>query len=260
MPVTATRPFRQELLAGSPIIGTWVKTPSHIVTDVLAHSDLGVLCLDAEHAPFDRMELDRCILACHAHEMPVLVRIPTAEPHNILNALDLGAAGILAPHIATVEAAAALVQASHFGPGGRGYAGSTRAAEYTGRKMDAHIALSAETTTVIAQIEDAQALEAIDDIAAITGIDCLFIGRADLAVSLGRPSAADAQVVAAARRIVDAARARDVAVGTFVSDLGEVPAWVAAGVSLFLLESDQVFLRNGARQLALNFREMVARP
>jgi 2-keto-3-deoxy-L-rhamnonate aldolase RhmA len=246
-------------LAGFPLIGTWIKTPSHIVTDVLARSELGVLCLDAEHAPFDRMELDRCILASHAHGMPVLVRIPTAEPHNILNVLDLGATGIVAPHITSADAAAALVQASHYGPSGRGYAGSTRAAEYTGRKMDAHIALSAETTTVIAQIEDAQALEAIDDIAAVSGLDCLFIGRADLAVSLGRPSAADCQVVAAAKRIVDAAKVHNVAVGTFVSDLGEVPAWVAAGVSLFLLESDQVFLRNGARQLASSFREMAAR-
>lgn len=245
--------FKARLRAGVPSIGTWVKTPSHVVADVLCRSDLDVLCLDAEHAPFDRLQLDACTLTARLHDMPVLVRVPTAAPHHILNALDIGANGILAPHILDGDGAAALVKASHFGPGGRGYAGSTRAAGYTGRSMSSHMAASREATLVVAQIEDAEAVEAIDAIAATKGIDCLFIGRADLAVSLGCENAADPKVVAAAERVTAAGRANGVAVGTFVPDLAEIPYWLERGASLFLLESDQVFLLRGARQLKAAF-------
>jgi 2-keto-3-deoxy-L-rhamnonate aldolase RhmA len=247
--------FKARLRANLPTVGTWVKSPNHIVVDVLSRTELDVLCLDAEHAPFDRLQLDACTLTARLHDMPVLVRVPAAAPHHILNALDIGATGILAPHILNAGDAEALVTASHFGPGGRGYAGSTRAAGYTTRSMADHMALSRESTLVVAQIEDAEAVEAIDGIAATKGIDCLFIGRADLAVSLGCRNAADPKVVAAAERVAAAGRANGVAVGTFVPDLAEVPYWVERGTSLFLLESDQAFLLKGARQLKNVFAE-----
>ena len=247
--------FKARLRANVPTIGTWLKTPSHVVADVLCRSDLDVICLDAEHAPFDRLELDACTLTARQHDMPVLIRVPTASPHHILNALDIGAGGVLAPHIISAADADVLVKACHFGPGGRGYAGSTRAAGYTGRSMASHMALSREATLVVAQIEDAEAVEVIDGIASTKGIDCLFIGRADLAVSLGCESAADPRVVAAAERIAAASRANGVPVGTFVPDVAEIPYWLERGASLFLLESDQAFVLKGARQLKSVFAE-----
>jgi 2-keto-3-deoxy-L-rhamnonate aldolase RhmA len=251
--------FKARLRANVPTIGTWLKTPSHIVADVLSRTELDVLCLDAEHAPFDRLQLDACALTARLHDMPVLFRVPAAAPHYILNALDIGATGILAPHILNAADAEALVTASHFGPGGRGYAGSTRAAGYTGRSMASHMALSRESTLVVAQIEDAEAVEEIDGIAATKGIDCLFIGRADLAVSLGCQNAADPKVMTAAERVARAGKANGLAVGTFVPDLAEVPYWIERGTSLFLLESDQAFLLKGARQLKNVFAEAAGR-
>lgn len=231
------------------MLGTWVKTPSFIVTEVLSRTKLDVLCLDAEHAPFDRGDLDAAILAARSRDMPTLVRTPSAAPHHILNALDLGAAGIVAPHITSAADAKALVAACHFGRGGRGYAGSTRAADYTGRKMSDHLVASRESTVVIAQIEDAEAIEAIDDIASVEGIDCLFIGRADLTISLGAASPTDPKVIEAAARVAEAGRRHGRAVGSFIGDLGELPFWLERGVSFFLLESDHTFLLRGADAL-----------
>lgn len=246
-------------LGARPTVGTWVKTPSPIVTEVLSRTDLACLCLDAEHAPFDRGDLDASILAARSRDMPVLVRTPSAAPHHILNALDLGANGVVAPHIRSGRDAAELVCACHFGRGGRGYAGSTRAADYTGRKMAEHLALSRDSTTVIAQIEDAEAIDAIDDIAAVDGIDCLFIGRADLTISLGASAASDPKVIEAAERIAEAGRKHGRAVGSFISDLAELSFWQDRGVSFFLLESDHTFLLRGADALVRAFSDAAQR-
>lgn len=244
-------------LGTRPAVGTWIKTPSAIVTEVLSRTGLACLCLDAEHAPFDRGDLDASILAARSRDMPVLVRTPSAAPHHILNALDLGAAGIVAPHVRSGRDAEELVAACHFGRGGRGYAGSTRAADYTGRRMADHLATSRESTTVIAQIEDAEAIEAVDEIAAVDGIDCLFIGRADLAISLGASGVSDPAVIAAAERVAQAGRKRGRPVGSFISDLAELPFWLDQGVSFFLLESDHTFLLRGADKLVSAFGKAI---
>jgi 2-keto-3-deoxy-L-rhamnonate aldolase RhmA len=87
--------FRQRLRARTQLVGTWVKTPSPIVCEVLCRSELDLLALDAEHAPFGRSELDACLAICRALDMPALVRVPAADPALILNALDCGASGVL---------------------------------------------------------------------------------------------------------------------------------------------------------------------
>jgi 2-keto-3-deoxy-L-rhamnonate aldolase RhmA len=248
-----THLFRRRLLAGEVLVGTWLKTPDAIVAEVLAGTALDALCLDAEHAPFDRRDLDACIMACRGAGMPALVRCPAAEPTQILSALDLGAAGVVIPHVASADDAARAARASRYGPGGRGFAGSTRSAGYTRRTMAEHLDAARDETAVIAQIEDAEALDAIDAIAAVEGVDCLFVGRADLAVSLGARSAADPRVIDAARSVADAARRAGRRTGMFIADLAETRDWIARGVTLFLLESDQTFLLRGAASLRERF-------
>jgi len=247
--------FKQRLAAGDPLLGTFIKTPSPMVCEVLAGTDLDALCIDAEHAPFDRLAQDQCIHATRSAGMASLVRVPSSAPEHILNALDCGATGVLVPHVTGPEQAEAIARSSHFGAGGRGYAGSTRAAGYMSKPMAAHLADSASETTVIAQIEDVEALEAIDEIAAVDTVDCLFVGRVDLTVALGASSPADAVVVAAVEKICQSARDAGRPVGMFVSDPGEVPRWQAAGANLFLLSSDHGFLVQGAANLVRTFRK-----
>lgn len=242
--------FRSRLNARQAMMGTFLKTPSSIVAEVMGLSPLGCVCIDAEHAPFGRLELDACIAALRAADMPALVRVQNNNAADILSALDCGATGIIAPHIVTAKDAQELVRVSQYSTNGRGYAGSSRAANYTTKPMADHIRDSNAMVTVIAQIEDAAALDNLDEIAAVDGIDCLFVGRMDLTVSLGARGPKDALVLDAVERICDAGRRHDKAVGMFFPAGESVREWRGKGASFFLLGSDQQFMLDGARALA----------
>ena len=246
--------FKQRLVNHEDLIGTFLKTPSSIVSEVLGLTPLDAVCVDAEHAPFDRMVLDSCIQTLRAADMPSLVRLQSAAPEQMLNALDCGATGIIVPHVTSVAQAEDIARAAQFGAGGRGYAGSTRAAAYTTKPMAQHKSDSADQTVVIVQIEDIEALEVIDEIASVEGIDCLFIGRIDLAVAYGAQSANDPRVLAAVARICEAGKNAGRTVGMFLNDLSEIGEWQEQGASLFLLASDHSFILSGARQLVDRFR------
>ncbi len=236
------------------LVGTWVKTPSPIVCEVLGKTDLDALCLDAEHAPFGRLELDACISATRAAGLAPLVRVPSADPPDILNALDCGATGVVVPHVKSREDAEAICLRSLYGPGGRGYAGSTRAAGFSGKAIADQLRESADETTIIAQIEDVEALSVIDDIAAVERLDCLFIGRIDLTVSLGKTDPSDPVVVEAVETICAAAQSADKAVGMFITKADEAKRWTEKGASFFLLSSDHAFLTSGANSLVSALR------
>ena len=241
--------FRRRLTAGESIVGTFVKTPTPIVAEVLGLSRLDVFCIDTEHAPFGRLELDLCVAAFRAADRPSIVRTADDSPREIRNALDSGATGVLVPHVTTAEQASRIVRAAHFGEGGRGYAGSSRAADFTAKSMRQHVADSADQVTVIVQIEDIAALDNVGAIASVPGIDALFVGRADLAVALAK-SPMDGAVIEAVRRICEQSLASNTAVGMFTPDTSEIPRWQAAGASLFMLSSDQSLLLAGANALA----------
>ena len=241
--------FKQRLAAGKLLVGSFVKTPSPIIVEILALTGLDCLCLDAEHAPFDRGTLDLGILAARAAGKDVLVRIPSASPEYCLNALDCGATGVVVPHVRSADEARAIVQSCRYGAGGRGYAGSSRAAGYTTLPMAAHLAASAARSIVILQIEDPEAIDAIDEIAQVPGVDALFVGRVDLTVAYGADSQDDVRVVAAVAAVCDAGRRHGRPVGMFLARPEDVPSWHAKGANLFLLGSDHGFLLAGAAEL-----------
>ena len=241
--------FRERLLAGDLLAGTWVKTPHPHVVEVLALSALDLVVLDAEHAPFDRGTLDQCIMAARAGGKPVLVRPPSSAAEQILNALDLGADGVILPHIRTADDAEQAVKACHYVSGGRGYAGSSRAAGYTTKGMVGHRA-AAKSVIVVAQIEDVEGVDNIDAIARVEGIDALFIGRADLTIAYGAETPDDAVVGAAVERVGAAGKAAGRTTGMFLGRASDVPMWREKGSSLFILGSDHEFLLQGAARLA----------
>ena len=238
--------LKARLAAGEPLIGSFLKTPSPILVEVLATAGLDCLCLDAEHAPFDRGDVDLCVMAGRAAGLPILVRPPTAAAEHILSALDCGADGVLLPHIRSAAEAEAAVAAATYRPGGRGYAGSSRAARYGLAPMAEHRAAAQQRTLVIAQIEDVEAVEAIDEIAAVQGLDALFVGRIDLTVALDAATPDAPEVIAAVDRVIAAGRRAGKPVGMFVPRDTDVPGWRAKGASLFLQGSEHTFIRAGA--------------
>ena len=241
--------FRQKLLSGECLIGTFVKTPSMMVAEVLASTDLDIVCFDAEHSPFDRRDIDSCLLALRAVQKPALVRVASSSADQILNALDCGATGVVIPHVDSPEKALACATAARYGRTGRGYAGSTRSAGYGAASVADNISLNQSETTVIAQIEDLAALDHIEEISAQEGIDCLFVGMMDLTVALGATAATDKVVIEAAEKICAAAQANNSKLGIFVPNIDSIEFWRDRGVTLFLMSSDHSFLKQGAKTL-----------
>ncbi|MGB1464565.1 MAG: aldolase/citrate lyase family protein, partial [Parvibaculales bacterium] len=134
--------LKQRLAAGEPLLGTFFKTPSPMLCEVIAQTDIDFVCLDAEHSPFDRLTLDQCLFALRAGNMPGVVRVPALSGEPILNALDCGATGVVVPHVITADDAGFAARSAQFGQG-RGFAGSTRAAGYMSKNMATHLSNSA---------------------------------------------------------------------------------------------------------------------
>lgn len=243
--------LKARIAAGEPLLGTFLKTPHPHVVEVLASSGLDCVCIDAEHAPFDRRDIDMCVMAARAAGLPTLVRPQSGNAEQILNALDCGADGVIVPHVKSAEEARHAALFAHYGPGGRGYAGSSRAAGYGQRNIPDHLAASAATSICIAQIEDLEALDNIEAIAAVDGIDALFIGRIDLTIALGCTSPDDPKVIDAIEKIFAATAKAGRPAGMFTSRPADASLWRGRGATLFLLASDHNFIRDGARSLRL---------
>jgi 2-keto-3-deoxy-L-rhamnonate aldolase RhmA len=183
------------------------------------------------------------LAVAHAHGFPCLVRV--AEPSRVLvqQALDGGATGILVPHVDSAERARAVVRWCRFGEGGRGYSGSTRAAGFGTRSIADVLSEAAATTTVIAQIEDPVALDHLDEIAGVDGLDAVFVGVADLTVGLGCTDTHHPWVVAGIDAIVAAAGRADVPLAAFATDDADADQWRERGVTFVLAGTDQSRLR-----------------
>lgn len=243
-------------MAGRPLAGTFMKTPSVDILEVLILAGLDFVCLDAEHAPFDRAALGTLCAVGRAAGFPLLVRVPSGSAEQIGMALDAGADGIVVPHVTDAGTAARVARTARFGPGGRGYAGSTRWAGYGTRSM-ADVLAAAAGTLVVAQIEDPEAVEAVEAIAATDGIDALFLGPADLTVGYGHETQANADVARAYARTGEAARQSGRAFMTFVPDAAKARALHAEhGVSVFFVASEHAWILQGARREMAGIRDI----
>ena len=245
-----TAPFRQRLRDRDVLSACFIKTPAFQHVEIAGASGLDAVVLDTEHASFDPSQLDVCLLAARAAGTAGLVRLADQRPETALHALDLGAAGVVVPHVKDAATARAVVAICRYRDGERGFSNSPRAGGYGAIGMADHVTASDNVISVICQIEDASAIDHVADIAAVPGVDCLFIGRADLALSYGVTQLDHPRVDAAIATIIDAGQARGIAVGIFLADATAVGSYAQRGVSFFVIGSDQSWLRSAATQLA----------
>ncbi|MCR9157137.1 MAG: aldolase/citrate lyase family protein [Rhodobacteraceae bacterium] len=248
--------FRQRLLSRVPLAGTFLKTPAYQLIEILAQSELDFVCLDAEHAPFDRNAIDACCAIGRALDFPVLVRNGDGSPREILQALDCGAVGIVVPHVDSAAKAQAVAQAARFGQDGRGFAGSTRWAGYATQSMPDLLKKSAEETVVMAQIEEPEGVEAAEAIAATDGIDALFLGPADLSVGYGHDHQTSDDLFAAMERVGKATEAAGKAYVSWVANAQKAQEWSAYGMSCFFISSEHSWMRAGATAEARGVHEI----
>ncbi|MDA5095471.1 aldolase/citrate lyase family protein [Aliiroseovarius sp. KMU-50] len=239
--------FKKRLLAREQLVGCFIKTPHPTVIEVLGATDLDFLVLDGEHSPFDKVSINLCMLAAKAVGVPLLIRVPDDSPAFILNVLDCGAAGVVVPHVVSVEQAETLARSMRYVPGGRGIAGTTRAGGYGAVPLPEHRAAADSEVSLICQIEDREGVKNAEAIAAVDGVDALFVGRADLTVSYGLSDFNDAGI---AEKCADVLEVKGATTGLFVAPTEDMAPWRDKGASFFLSGSDHSFLFAGAKELA----------
>ncbi|HCF3281489.1 HpcH/HpaI aldolase family protein [Pseudomonas aeruginosa] len=253
--MTQTQPgFRQRLTSGtSSLFGSFIKTPSPHATEIMGDLGFDFVVIDAEHAPFDRHAMDTVLLGARATRIAALVRVPSLSGPQILAALDDGAAGILAPHIDSVEKARELVALSRYA-GRRGFSNSPRAGGYGARAIWTHVDTADREVAVIAMIEDVAGVEAIDAIVDVPGLDGVFIGRGDLAVAINDRTPQAEQVAAMTERVLEATRRSGKAALVMPASAQEAARLAPLGVRGFVIASDQGFLRKAAFEALHTFQ------
>jgi 2-keto-3-deoxy-L-rhamnonate aldolase RhmA len=229
-------------------LGTFIKTPSPHVVEILGLSGLDFGLIDAEHGPFDRSTTDVMMVAGRAAGLPLLVRTPNKAPDSFLWALDLGAAGVVVPHVDTEEQARAVVAACRYKGGERGFSNSPRFGRYGATTMAEAIAIG-DVAEVHCQIESQQAVANAAAIAAVPGVASLVIGRADLALSMGLDRADHPDVLAATEAAIRAARAAGKDAVIVTGGAAELPPFARMGATLAVVGSDQALMRVGAKQM-----------
>jgi staphyloferrin B biosynthesis citrate synthase len=249
--------FRRRFSARQPVVGTFIKTPTTHATEIFGALGYDFVVIDEEHAPFDRMATDVVLLAARASNTAGIVRVSSDDPAKILSVLDCGAAGVLVPHVATVEKAKAVAAAARYRGGKRGYSGSARAGAYGATPVWTLVDEQDASVCTIAMIEDPEALDNIDAIAAVDGIDGLFIGRGDLTVALNAKSSSDTPVKNAVTRIVAAAKKAAKPVCVMTASAAEATEFAGLGASAFIISSDQGQMRRAAAQTLADFKTLV---
>jgi 2-keto-3-deoxy-L-rhamnonate aldolase RhmA len=252
--MTDVRSFRQRMLAGDKLVGTFLKTPTSHATEIVAGLGFDFVVIDQEHAPFDRTTTDIALMAARGSNIPALVRV--SGPDVVLSVLDCGASGILMPHVVSADYAREVAALCRYRGGRRGYATSTRAGGYTAVPMWQHIRASDDGIAVVAQIEDPEALDQIDAIAAVDGIDSLFIGRGDLTAAFGNETSNPPEVRSAVEKICAAARRVNKPVSVYVGTRPEAEWLRDRGATTFIHNSDQGFLRQAAAKGLAEMRDV----
>lgn len=240
--------FRQRLrTTDRAMIGTFIKSPSPQAIEILGDLGFDFVIIDAEHAPFDRGTVDHLLLAAKASGIAALVRIAETSTSHILSPLDSGAAGVIAPHIDSVEKAKALVAESRYSKG-RGFSNSPRAGGYGQKSIWQHVDEADYDVIVIGMIEDPKAVSDIDEILEVEGLDAIFIGRGDMAVALNDRAPGAPAVQEATTKVISAANKAGKTVFLLASTPQEAAEFYAQGVAAFVVSSDQGFLRTAAAQ------------
>ncbi|MGH8120244.1 MAG: HpcH/HpaI aldolase family protein [Gammaproteobacteria bacterium] len=244
--------FAERLRRGELLIGTLVSLPSPEVAEILAGCGFDWLFIDAEHGAFNPQQAQRLLQA--AGDCPCVVRVPSGDEVWIKKALDTGAAGVIVPQVHTADQARRIVKYCKYSPAGSRGVGTGRAHKY-GLEFEQYIKRANQQTAVILQAESKEAVENIAEIAAVKGVDAIFIGPYDLSASLGRiGQVQDRKVTAAIDRIVRVCKAAGVRLGFFGVSNEAVRPRIKQGLTLITVGVDCLFLTKSAQATLAELR------
>jgi 4-hydroxy-2-oxoheptanedioate aldolase len=252
--------IKEALASGEVLVGPFAVSGSPGVVETIGYAGFDFAIIDTEHAPISPYgtELENLIRTAWSADLAPIVRTTWNDRGQILKAMDMGASAVVVPHVNTAEEAAAAVSAAYYAPKGRRSAapptlGSKRGfvdwATYYQQGLD--------NTLVFLLIEELQAVENIEEIAAVPGVGGIFFGPFDLAVSMGRPASAfEPDVPEERERVYAAAKANGLPIADLAWNVPSALEKIKMGAQLISLGTDVTLLANALRNLLAEINDM----
>lgn len=245
--------LKAALSSGRPHIGLWCSLASALTTEVVAGSGAGWLLIDGEHSPNDLRSIMAQLQVVAAFPGEGVVRLPSDDANLVKQAMDVGARSLMIPNVRTAEQAHRIVAAMTYAPGGfRGFSVGHRANAF-GRIAGYHANARAQQLLAV-QIEDEAGVANAAEIAAVDGVDVLFVGPGDLSTNLGamgNPNAAHVQdAIASVRK---AAASAGKASGILAPVKADADRYLADGFTMVAVGSDLGLLARGSDALIASF-------
>lgn len=238
--------FAKRLRSNEVLTGTLVSLPSPEICELLANVGYDWLFIDAEHGAFNPQQAQTMLQA--ATPTPCLIRVPADETIWLKKALDIGAAGVIVPQVHSATQAKKIITNCKYAPAGDRGIGIGRAHKY-GIDFERYLKNANEETAVVLQAESSEAVENINAIVALEGIDAILIGPYDLSASLGKPGEIDHPIVQAAiKKIIDACKNAKISMGIFGVSADAVLPYKEKGFSLLTVGIDTMFLIDSAKE------------
>lgn len=253
--------IKQKLKEKKPSIGTWMSMAHPSIAEILAMAGYDWVVVETEHTSIDNSEALRLIIAIEQRGAIPLVRLASVDPVQAKAVLDSGAAGVIVPMVNTKAEAQLAVAMCKYPPMGTRGVGLARAQGY-GVDFDAYVTKANEKTLVIVQIEHIDAVNNIDEILSVPGIDGTFIGPYDLSMSLGIPGQlSHPKVIEAKEKVLKAVLAKGLAAGihmvqpaTAVQDCEKA---VKEGYTFVAVGTDILFLGDSARKMQADLKKSI---
>ena len=240
---------------GGAVINGWLAIPSSLSAETMSHQGWDSLTVDQQHGMVDFQSAVPMLQAISTTDTVPITRVPWLEPGIIMKSLDAGAYGIICPMINTREDAEALVGACRYAPQGHRSFGPVRALMYAGADYPQH---ANDTVVAIAMIETQEALFNLEEILSVPGLDGIYIGPSDLALSLGgtpKPDQTDPKVVEAINHILAAAKRHGVVPGIHCGAPAYATRMVEQGFQLVTILSDNLLMATAAKRAVAELRE-----
>jgi 4-hydroxy-2-oxoheptanedioate aldolase len=254
MPAPLNR-FKATLASDNPSLGLWLALGTGYTTEIAAGAGFDWLLLDGEHAPNDLVTLHEQLMALSGHEVSPVVRIPHNDPSLIKQVLDLGAQSLLCPMVNSAEEARTIVAATRYPPRGIRGVGHMlgRASAFNG--IPDYLETAENQICLIVQAESVAAMDALEEICAVDGVDGVFIGPADLCADMGLlPDITHPDVRAAVQDGLRRIRAAGKAAGVIDADPTLIQQDIDAGANFIALGADVILLADTMRGLVTTWK------
>ena len=246
--------------SGGAAVNGWLAIPNSFSAETMAHQGWDSLTIDLQHGVVDYQAMLPMLQAISTTNTVPVVRVPWLEPGILMKTLDAGAYGVICPMVNTREDAQRLVAYTHYAPRGTRSFGPVRALLYGGADYPEH---ANDTIVTFAMIETAQALDNLDDILSVEGLDAVYIGPSDLSLALGcRPvfDDVDPPVAQAIDHILERAKAHGLVAGIHNGRPDVALARIAKGFQFVTVSSDARLMAAGAQQMLAAMRATPAPP